>query len=339
MGLVSLLLGKENPVSQFVDSRQNTLNAWGAGLASGPNFQQGLSKAVQYGAQAAPLDQQAAEQKRIENQLLEERSRTAEYLRSVPGGEKFADAIEHGGVSGSEAFKMYYDSLKPGEQKNPYMSAGDGTFFNWQTGDFLTNPNMPQGGANAPAGVQEYQFAQTQGYGGTYQDWLREKSAAGRAPMNSTVQKELFEAEDAAKAGEYVISALDRAMMLNDKAYDGPFADVRGDTTALFGDPSGVATAELKNITTETALSQLKTIFGSMPTEGERKILLELQGAVSQPKQVRAAIYKRAKEMAVRRIADNKAKADALRSGEYFDPNYSGQQPGGVDDILKKYGL
>lgn len=146
MGLVSLLLGKENPVSQFVDSRQNTLNAWGAGLASGPNFQQGLSKAVQYGAQAAPLDQQAAEQKRIENQLLEERSRTAEYLRSVPGGEKFADAIEHGGVSGSEAFKMYYDSLKPGEQKNPYMSAGDGTFFNWQTGDFLTNPNMPQGG-------------------------------------------------------------------------------------------------------------------------------------------------------------------------------------------------
>ena len=113
MGLASLLLGKENPFSQFVDSRQNTLGAWGAGLASGPSFQQGLSNAVQYGAQAAPLDQQAAEQRRAEEEAKAQMNRTAEYLRSVPGGEPFADAIEKGGVDASTAFKGWFEFSQP----------------------------------------------------------------------------------------------------------------------------------------------------------------------------------------------------------------------------------
>ena len=58
------------------------------------------------------------------------------------------------------------------------------------------------------------------------------------------------------------------------------------------------------------------------PTEGERKILLELQGSVNQPRAVRDAILKRAKVMAIRRIEDNKRKADAIRSGAYFEEGY-----------------
>lgn len=334
MGLAEALLGKQNPFTQWVSENQGFLGAVGSGLGQGQNIQSGLSAGLSMMPQAKMMDLQAAEKRKAEQMAAQQANATKSWLQANhPDLAQMVDA----GMPVSEAWQAAMQRMQP--QSVDYPAEFDLYRLTQSDPGFAAYMQGQGGGANAPAGVQEYQFAQMQGYGGTYQDWLREKSAAGRAPMNSTVQKELFEAEDAAKAGEYVISALDRAMMLNDKAYDGPFADVRGDTTALFGDPSGVATAELKNITTETALSQLKTIFGSMPTEGERKILLELQGAVSQPKQVRAAIYKRAKEMAVRRIADNKAKANALRSGEYFDPNYSGQQPGGVDDILKKYGL
>jgi hypothetical protein len=203
--------------------------------------------------------------------------------------------------------------------------------------DFLNPPSAA--GGNLPSSVQEYEYAKSQGFGGSLIDYEREKKAAGRSPMDTTTKKELFEADDAAKAGEYVLSALDEAILLNDKAYDGPFADVRGDTTALVGDESGIATARMKNVTTELALTQLKTIFGSMPTEGERKILLELQGSVNQARPVRAGILKRARELAERRIADAKAKAGGLRSGDYFEDGYGGGAGADVDAILQQYGV
>jgi len=57
-GLLDLLLGQDNPLSQFADSRQNTLGAIGAGIASGPTFAQGLANAAQGVPQARQLDQQ-----------------------------------------------------------------------------------------------------------------------------------------------------------------------------------------------------------------------------------------------------------------------------------------
>ena len=98
----------------------------------------------------------------------------------------------------------------------------------------------------------------------------------------------------------------------------------------MFGEQGGIATQELKNVVTAQALESLKAVFGGMPTEGERKILLEIQGSVDQPKPVREAIYKRARAAAERRIAENARKAAALRSGQYFEGGYSAQtQPAG----------
>jgi hypothetical protein len=49
---------------------------------------------------------------------------------------------------------------------------------------------------------------------------------------------------------------------------------------ALFSsdDPAYVATEELDKTVIGSALTQMKTIFGANPTEGERKILLDMQG-------------------------------------------------------------
>jgi len=314
-------------VSKAIDPRRNMLLGLAAGLVGGPTWGQGLSNGFQLAAQGGALDQQAAEKAKAELKVQSQTDAFKSWLSTKrPDLVPLLDA----GVSPSELFNKALAPMDQGPE--PTANMRDFQFAQENPGyaEFLNPPKEEA----MPAGVQEYQFAQGQGYAGTYADFQKEMKAAGRPAMNATTQKELFEADDAAKAGDYVLSALDEAQKLNDAAYDGPMADVRGDTTALFGDQSGIATSRLKNVTTELALSQLKTIFGSMPTEGERKILLELQGSVNQPKQVRAAIFKRAKEMAQRRIADNQAKASALRSGEYFDPGYSGQQGGGEWTVL-----
>ena len=84
------------------------------------------------------------------------------------------------------------------------------------------------------------------------------------------------------------------------------------------GGEAGIATEQLNNVIMSQALDQLKATFGAAPTEGERKILLEIQGSIDKAPEVRAALFDRAKQMAQRRIAFNQAKADALRSGQYF---------------------
>lgn len=139
-----------------------------------------------------------------------------------------------------------------------------------------------------------------------------------KTPLSATAQKELFEADEGIQAGESVISALDKALELNDKALSGPGAGTLGKVGSWVGVDSAVATEDLKNIVTAQALENLKATFGGMPTEGERKILLEIQGSVDQAPEVRKGIYERAKALAARRIEFSKKKAAQLRSGEYF---------------------
>lgn len=336
MGLLETLLGKENPLAQWAGQNQNFLGAIGGGLGQGQNIQSGLSAGLAQVPQAKALDYQANEQRKADEKVLAQENATVAWLQQKhPDLAQMVDA----GMPVSEAWQEAMHRMQPQAAPEPTANMRDFEYAQANPGyaEFLNPPNQS---GSQPASVQEYQFAVDNGFKGSIMDYEREKKSAGRAPMNPTTQKELFEAEDAATAGTYVMSALDRAMQLNDAAFDGPTADIRGDTMAVFGDAGGQATAEMKNITTELALTQLKTIFGAAPTEGERQILVQLQGSVNQPRAVRAAIFKRAKEMAKRRIADNKGKAEALRSGDYFQPGYApGSATGSVDDILGKYGL
>ncbi|MHB7984907.1 hypothetical protein, partial [Lacticaseibacillus paracasei] len=63
-------------------------------------------------------------------------------------------------------------------------------------------------------------------------------------------------------------------------------------------------------------------------TEGERAILLQIQGAATQPKEVREAIYKQASQMAQRRLDFNKQRADALRGGTFYQSGPTSGVPG-----------
>ena len=64
----------------------------------------------------------------------------------------------------------------------------------------------------------------------------------------------------------------------------------------------------------------MKSIFGANPTEGERKILLDIAGSSSKPAKVREGIFNRAMMAAENRKKFNAAKAEELRGGTYFKP-------------------
>ncbi|MDX3929094.1 MAG: hypothetical protein QHC90_25250 [Shinella sp.] len=135
------------------------------------------------------------------------------------------------------------------------------------------------------------------------------------------------DADDIVNSGMATLTLLDRAMELSNTAYDGAGAGWRGWLGSQFGDQGALDTLEFNNIVTEQALGQLKSIFGASPTEGERAILLEIQGSASQPQAVRDNILKRARAAVERRIAFNRDRAAELRGGTYYRPR---QEPPGA---------
>lgn len=136
---------------------------------------------------------------------------------------------------------------------------------------------------------------------------------------NSTVQKAILETDDTVSATKNAITNLKDALKYSEKAYDGVGAAQRATARGFFGeDERATATTMLDNIVTGNALEMLKATFGGAPTEGERAILLQLQGSANLPRAQREAIYNRAIQMAEARLASNQQKAADLRSGTYF---------------------
>lgn len=133
-------------------------------------------------------------------------------------------------------------------------------------------------------------------------------------------RKAVADADDRALGAQSAIDALTEAKRLSPKAYAGPQAGNRGYVSSLFGSEAGTTTTDLDNLVTTQALGQLKSIFGAAPTEGERKILLDIQGSVSQPDKVRQRIYDRGIALAKRRLQENQEKAAELRGGTYYKP-------------------
>lgn len=146
----------------------------------------------------------------------------------------------------------------------------------------------------------------------------------GRRPPEQTItasdRKAIIEADEAVSTGEGVIGSLRRAKTLSKNSMGFPGAGMVATAGSLIGSPVAINTAELDNLVGTTALSQLKTIFGGNPTEGERKILLQLQGSSSKPDAVRQRIYDTAIELANRRLEHKRQVANELRNATYFRP-------------------
>lgn len=152
-----------------------------------------------------------------------------------------------------------------------------------------------------------------------------------QAPLTATDKKAILEADEQVNSNKAVLRSLDDADRLNKQANQGMFASGRATLgnylpdlavpDAVSSPRSSEATANYENVVIGQALQQLKTTFGAAPTEGERKILLDLQGSVNMPTKVRAEILKRARIAADARLKFNEHRAAELRGGSYYKPN------------------
>lgn len=148
--------------------------------------------------------------------------------------------------------------------------------------------------------------------------------------LTATDKKAILEADDKVAKNIEGITQLEESQKNNKDAYQGFGTSVRtwaGNSLwdSLIPDwlaspDRAAATTKLDNALTAGALAQLKEIFGGAPTEGERKILIEMQGASDKPTAVREDIIRRASIAAKKRLDMNKREAEQLRGGTYFKP-------------------
>jgi hypothetical protein len=146
-------------------------------------------------------------------------------------------------------------------------------------------------------------------------------------PLSATDKKAILEADEGVLAAQQSVDALKQAKVLSKKAYEGPFAAQRGYVTSLGGSEAGTTTTDLNNLVMGNALSQMKAIFGGNPTEGERKVLLDIQGSSSQPDAVRQKIYDRGIALAEKRLEFNKQRSNELRSMDFYKVKKAAAEP------------
>ena len=171
---------------------------------------------------------------------------------------------------------------------------------------------------------------------GTPEYQARVKALTGEGKgmnLTGTEQKELFEAEDIVNSSKSVILNLSKAKEISPKAYEGFGAGARRTIARNIpgvGKSEGVtSTTDLESLVNQNALDQLKAIFGGNPTEGERKILLDIQGSLSMGDEERQAIFDRAIKAAVRRMKTNQTKMENIRKGAYGRITPEAQADGG----------
>ena len=155
--------------------------------------------------------------------------------------------------------------------------------------------------------------------------------ATGAPAQDATAKKAIDEADDFIMQNKSALGSLKEALQLNEKAYDGVGASGRAYAqNNVWSTESAKATALLENVVTNQAVQSLRSAFGGNPTEGERKILLEVAGSVNQTREVRKEIYQRAQAAAEARLQFNAQKAQSLRSGDYYKTGGQPQQISGA---------
>lgn len=138
--------------------------------------------------------------------------------------------------------------------------------------------------------------------------------------LTSTDKTAILEADETVSATKGAISALGKAKTLSKEALGYPGASLVARAGSIVGNTASEKTLEMNQVVTEQALSSLKSTFGGNPTEGERKILLDIQGSSSLPDSVRQKIFDRAIEAANRRLKFNEERAQQLRGGNFYKP-------------------
>ena len=133
---------------------------------------------------------------------------------------------------------------------------------------------------------------------------------------------------------EESLKAMGQAKELASKGIAGFGATTRANLGAninsLLGRPesqSDTDTIKYDNFIQTQALPQLKALFGGNPTEGERKVLLDLQASANKTPAQRQAIIDNAMSLAQQRMSVANQMTQGLSSGEIYNQQPTQAQP------------
>lgn len=144
---------------------------------------------------------------------------------------------------------------------------------------------------------------------------LRQQKALDLTPHEMDI---VIESQDQAVAAKTAADSLKRALDLNDKVFGSDLASVAQRKAMQLADPKNKKlqdTEDFENLILTQAAAQLKAIFGGNPTEGERAILLDLQGLGSKSAAARKSILERGFAAADARRKRAERRAKEVRSG------------------------
>jgi len=146
------------------------------------------------------------------------------------------------------------------------------------------------------------------------------KLSAAEVKMKSETEELLGNANQALKD-------IQQAYKLNPNTFDSSLMD-KGTRLLLentsSNDPKVVATRTMENLLSKEAIGKLRASFGANPTEGERGILLQLEGINSKSREERAAIMRNTYEALKASVSRNKKRLNEINAGLYRDTTKTG---------------
>jgi len=375
-GILDFLnFGNDQAGGGLLGAINNPLTLAGLGVLSGNNAQQGFSQGLQgfqYGAknlqeqqkqqQIRQALQQYAQGGNINPLLLSgdpQLMQTALQLQAQQRQaerDKVTDERADRQLNATQAYQNRSLGLqeRAANRADPMQRAQNAEQFGIQKGTpewkaYVLNGELPTSNANVDAQVNQRRQAAEQiglkpdnpAYNGYILTGKMPREDA--QPLTATDKKAVLEADEMVQSTQSAIDNLRQAKVISKQAFSGLGAAQRGYAASFLGEgsdigKSGLATTDLNNLVTTNSLSQLKAIFGGNPTEGERAILMEIQGSANLPDASRQKIYDRAIALAQRRLQFNKERADQLRGNTYYKPQGQTGPTGPTRDITANAG-
>jgi hypothetical protein len=142
------------------------------------------------------------------------------------------------------------------------------------------------GGGDLPADIKNFQYYQSLGPEEKKAFENLKRPSSNKGPLElPQVQKQYLESIDVINSADRAASNLEAALDLNKKAIGGAGANIRQGIGRAVGTITGpseatVATTEFENLVLGQVAENLKATFGAMPTEGERRFLIDLQASI-----------------------------------------------------------
>lgn len=137
------------------------------------------------------------------------------------------------------------------------------------------------------------------------------------------------DAEDKLASVDASLGALNQAYKLNPHTFDSSLIDTAQRKmleAAGSKDEKLRATRTMENLLTEKALNGLKLTFGGNPTEGERKILLDVQGIGAKSIEERADIMRNANRALKVARARQQKRLSEINAGSYRDTQKTAEE-------------